>query len=82
MEIGAIDRGLEDLADINLNRPEFEPQLQAEFDEAYARDPEPFLSAMEETRDLLSGLMVETWRGMLPADLSYQRFRRNHACRQ
>jgi len=80
VEIGAIDRGLEDLADITQNRPDLEPQLQAEFDAAYARDPEPFVFAMENARPPLGadgGDVAQASAGR--SQLSG--FRRRHACR-
>lgn len=74
VETGVIDRGLEDLADVMLDAPEREPEMQAEFDRAYARDPLGFVFAIEETRDLLADLMVATWSRVAPGGLSYQEF--------
>jgi hypothetical protein len=74
VEIGAIDRGLEDLADIMLNRPELEPELQAEFDVAYAQDPKAFAFALTETRDLIGEMLVLAWEGLSPDNLSYAKF--------
>src|SRR4051812_15076895 len=74
VEIGAIDRDLEDLADITLNRPQYEPELQSEFDRAYASDHASFVFALEEARDLLGEMLVAAWKRLPPDDLSYAQF--------
>jgi hypothetical protein len=74
VEIGAIDRGLEDLSDITLNRPEYEPEMQAEFDRAYQSDPRSFVFALEETRDLLGEMLVLAWKSLAPDNLGYADF--------
>jgi hypothetical protein len=74
VETGAIDRSLEDLADIMLNRPEFEPELQAEFDLAYTQDPKAFAFALAETRDLIGEMLVVAWKRLSPDNLSYAKF--------
>lgn len=74
VEKNAIDRDLEDLAETAISRPDLEPILQADFDAAYGRDPDAFVEALEEARDLMGELLVESWRRLPPDDLSYARF--------
>lgn len=74
VEIGAMERGLEDLADVTLNEPELEPRLQAEFDVAYRRAPEGFAYALTEARDLVGEMLVAAWRRLSPDNLGYAEF--------
>lgn len=74
VETGVARRDVEELADITENAPEYQPQLQSEFDRIYASDPEGFVFAIEETRDLMSELFVAAWRRIAPGDLSYLDF--------
>lgn len=74
VEIGVMKRDHEELADITENAPEFTPELQAEFDRAYALDRVGFTFAIEETRDLVSELIVGAWRRIAPGDLGYLDF--------
>jgi hypothetical protein len=74
VETGAIDRSLEDLSDITLNRPELENQMQAEFDGAYARNREGFAFALIEARDLMGEILVDSWRTLSPDSLHFAGF--------
>jgi hypothetical protein len=74
VDVGAIGRSLEQLSDIALHRPDLEPRLQAEFDAAYARDPEGFAYALVEARDLMGELLVTAWKTLSPDHLGYADF--------
>ncbi|WP_198174137.1 gluzincin family metallopeptidase [Mesorhizobium xinjiangense] len=74
VEVGAIRRTLEDLADATENRPELAPAMQAEFDAAFLADPGAFVFALEEARDLTGDLLVDAWRRLSPDDLTYADF--------
>lgn len=68
---GLIDQEVEDLVDDIEHRPELEPLSQALFDQAYPRDPDGFRAALLEARDYLGHVLVETWRRLTPAQLTY-----------
>lgn len=74
VETGTIRRNLEDLADAAINRPDLADTLQAEFDAAFAANPDGFVVAIVEARDLMGKLLVESWRMLSPDDLNYADF--------
>jgi hypothetical protein len=65
---------LEDLADQVEKRPEFEPLIQALFDQAYARDSGGFRRALLDTRDLLGVTLAEAFTRLSPHSLNYDDF--------
>jgi hypothetical protein len=71
LERGLISPEVEDLADQVQYVPEYEPLIQAHFDEAYGRDPAGFEEALVDARDLLGRALAETWRRLPPYNLRY-----------
>jgi hypothetical protein len=72
LERGLIKPEVEDLADQVQRVPEYEPLIQALFDEAYAVDPEGFREALLEARDYLGLALAETWRRLPAESLNYE----------
>lgn len=72
--IGVISRTLEELSDITENKPQYVPELQAEFDRAYALDRDGFVFAIEQTRGLVGDMLAAAWKRLPPDDLSYANF--------
>jgi hypothetical protein len=62
---------VENLADQVQRVPEYEPLIQALFDEAYAADPGGFKEALLEARDYLGFALAETWRRLPAESLNY-----------
>jgi hypothetical protein len=52
-------------------QPEYEGLIQGLFDEAYARDPEAFRSALLDARDCLGLYLALTWQRLSPHSLNY-----------
>jgi hypothetical protein len=63
---------VEDLADQVQRVPEYEPLIQALFDEAYAANPGGFKEALLEARDYLGFALAETWRRLPAESLNYE----------
>jgi hypothetical protein len=68
---GLITQDVAGLADAIEHRPEYEPLIQALFDQLYDRGQEGFRDALLEARDHLGHLLAQTWRRLLPARLTY-----------
>ncbi len=68
---GAISAGLEDLSDSLEGSPEYEEQLQDDFDIAYATTPELFRESLLYARDVVAMLLIDTWARLSPDDLHY-----------
>jgi hypothetical protein len=71
VERGAISRVIADLSDDVREHPEYEPFIQAAFDQAYAMEKDVFRQALAETRDYLGVALAETWKGLSGQFLSY-----------
>jgi hypothetical protein len=71
LERGLISPMVENLADRLQRQPEYEPAIQALFDEAYAQNRDGFKQALLEARDILGYLLAETWRRLAPESLNY-----------
>lgn len=69
---GLISPEVEDLADQVQYVPEYEPVIQALFDDAYAADPGGFEEALLNARDDLGRALAETWRRLPPYSLNYE----------
>jgi len=62
---------MEHLADVVEQQPEYEGLIQGLFDDAYARDPEAFRSALLDARDCIGLYLALTWQRLSPHDLNY-----------
>jgi hypothetical protein len=71
LERGLIRPEVEDLSDQVQRVPEYEPLIQALFDEAYAVDRAGFREALLEARDYLGLALAETWRRLPAESLNY-----------
>ncbi len=71
LERGLISPEVEDLADQVQRMPQYEPLIQALFDEAYEQNHEEFKGALSEARDHLGFILAETWRRLSPHFLNY-----------
>jgi hypothetical protein len=71
VEQGLIDRSVADLSDSVRDHPEYMPQIQAAFDEAYSGNEDAFRAALIEARDYLGRALAETWKRLSPHFLSY-----------
>jgi hypothetical protein len=71
LERGLISPEVEDLADQVQYVPEYEPLIQALFDDAYGVDPEAFQEALIDARDHLGRALAATWRRLPASTLSY-----------
>lgn len=71
LERGLISPEVEELADQMQRVPEYEPLIQALFDEAYAINREGFREALLEARDYLGLALAETWRRLPAESLNY-----------
>ena len=71
LERGLISPEVEEFADQVQRVPEYEPLIQALFDEAYAINPEGFREALLEARDYLGLALAETWRRLPAESLNY-----------
>lgn len=72
LERRLISPEVENLADQVQYVPEYEPLIQALFDEAYGRDPGGFEEALLDARDDLGHVLAETWRRLPPYSLNYE----------
>jgi hypothetical protein len=72
LERGLIRPEVEDLADQVQRVPEYEPLIQALFDEAYVANPGGFKEALLEARDYLGFALAETWRRLPAESLNYE----------
>jgi hypothetical protein len=68
---GLIGQDLANLVDQILDRPDYEPLIQALFDQAYAHDDGGFREALLDARDYLGHLLAQTWGRLSPAQLTY-----------
>jgi hypothetical protein len=71
LERRLISPKVEDLADRVQYVPEYEPLIQALFDDAYGVDPGAFGEALIDARDHLGRALAATWRRLPAASLSY-----------
>jgi hypothetical protein len=71
LERGLISPEVEDLADQVQYVPEYEPLIQAFFDDAYAANPRGFEQALLDARDDLGRALAETWRRLPLDSLNY-----------
>ena len=71
VELGAIDRSVEELSDIAEYATPLNDELQADFDVAYDRNPYAFLDALLLTRDYVGLLLANLWKEISPDFLSY-----------
>lgn len=71
LERGLISAEVEDLADQLERHPEYEPLIQALFDEAYADDAGGFRAALIDARDLMGGYLAAIWSRLAPDALDY-----------
>ncbi|MEM7635332.1 MAG: hypothetical protein AAF299_12270 [Pseudomonadota bacterium] len=62
LDYGAIDPQMEDLSDELLATPDYAPVMQKLFDEAFARDPDSFKSALIDARDIMGTYLADTWQ--------------------
>ncbi len=76
VRVGAISASLEDLSDSLEGSPEYEEQLQDDFDIAYAATPELFRESLLYARDAVATLLIDTWARLSPNDLHYTDFYR------
>ena len=71
MPLILISPEVEDLADQVQRMPQYEPLIQALFDEAYEQNHEEFKGALSEARDNLGFILAESWRRLSPHFLNY-----------
>ena len=62
---------MEHLADVVEQEPQYEGLIQGFFDDAYARNPEPFRSALLDARDCIGLYLALTWQRLSPHSLNY-----------
>jgi hypothetical protein len=72
LERGLISPNVEDLADQVQYVPEYEPLIQAFFDDAYAADRGGFREALLDARDVLGRALAQTWRHLPASSLNYE----------
>jgi hypothetical protein len=72
LDRGLISPDVEDLADQVQYVPEYEPLIQALFDDAYAVDPYGFREALLDARDDLGHALAQTWQRLRPYSLNYE----------
>ena len=72
LERGLISPVVEDLLDRLEYKPEYADRIQSLFDEAYARNPAGFKSALLETRDTLGLLLAGAWSRLSPDFLHFE----------
>jgi hypothetical protein len=72
LERGLISPKVEDLADQVQYVPQYEPLIQALFDDAYAADPGGFREALLDARDDLGRALAQTWQRLRPHGPSYE----------
>jgi hypothetical protein len=68
---GVVSRRIAEMSDQIRAHPEYEPVIQSAFDVAFARQPQAFWRALEETRDYLGTALAETWKRLSAQFLSY-----------
>jgi len=73
---GAISNQLEEMSDKLEGSPEYEKQLQDDFERAYSRAPDVFRQSLIFSRDTLAILLIETWALLTP---DYFRFTHVHS---
>lgn len=71
LDRGAISQEVEEMSDRLLATPEYEPVMQALFDEAYAKAPDQFRAALIDARDILGTFLADTWKRLDRNDLNY-----------
>ena len=71
LERALISPYVEDLADQVQYVPEYEPVIQALFDDAYMADPRAFREALLDARDDLGRMLALTWQRLHPDGLTY-----------
>jgi hypothetical protein len=72
LERGLISPAVEALADRVQYVPQYEPLIQALFDDAYAADPGGFRQALLDARDDLGRALAQTWQRLHPYGLNYE----------
>jgi hypothetical protein len=71
LERALISPEMEDVADQVERQPEYEGLIQSLFDQAYARDPEAFRSALLDARDRIGLYLALTWQRLSAHSLNY-----------
>ncbi len=71
LERGLISPAVEDLADQVQYMPQYEPLIQALFDDAYAVAPGGFRAALLDARDDLGRALAQTWQRLPAFGLNY-----------
>ena len=72
LERGLISPEVEELADRVQYVPQYEPLIQALFDDAYAADPGAFSEALHDARDDLGHVLAQTWQRLPATSLNYE----------
>ena len=72
LQRGLVSPEVEDLADQVQYVPEYEPVIQALFDDAFKADPGGFEEALLDARDFLGRALAETWRRLPLYSLNYE----------
>jgi hypothetical protein len=76
VRVGAISATLEEVSDSLEGSPEYEEQLQGDFESSYAASPDLFREALLFARDTVATLLIATWARLSPNDLHYTDFYR------
>ena len=76
VRVGAITASLEELSDSLEGSPEYEEQLQNDFDISYAANPDLFRESLLYARDVVATLLIDSWARLSPNDLHYTDFYR------
>jgi len=71
VRVGAISTSLEEMSDRLEGTPEYELQLQDDFEIAYAAYPELFRESLLYARDVLATLLIDTWAQLSPDYFHY-----------
>jgi hypothetical protein len=71
VRVGAISASLEEISDRLEGTPEYEAQLQDDFERAYAAYPELFRESLLYARDALATLLIDTWARLSPDYFNY-----------
>ena len=74
VRVGAITASLEDISDSLEGSPEYEEQLQGDFNSAYAANPDLFRESLLYARDAVATLLIDSWARLSPNDLHYTDF--------